>query len=222
MTSLIWFTAISATDIDRHRYAFCFPFSCSSFYRWESLPTNCKSKIIKPTLLLDALILLLCSLCPALLTISKTLRLPNNIAGVTFLAFGNGAPDIFSSISGVTSSKPDLIFSGLFGNYYICIVTLNTSLLELEVLYLELNSVNFYADPYIYLYICQSIVFNFNCIERCWNICDYNGCWKCSLERRIRSDAETTNEGPFLLYRRLIHGLAYYMENQNIFEECNR
>ncbi|CAG2106496.1 unnamed protein product [Medioppia subpectinata] len=54
-------------------------------------------------------------LCPALLTISKTLRLPDNIAGVTFLAFGNGAPDIFSSISGVTQSKPQLIFSGLLG-----------------------------------------------------------------------------------------------------------
>ncbi|CAG2166485.1 unnamed protein product [Oppiella nova] len=49
-------------------------------------------------------------LCPALLTISKTLRLPSNIAGVTLLAFGNGAPDIFSAISG--QDKPQLIFSG--------------------------------------------------------------------------------------------------------------
>ncbi|XP_054155740.1 mitochondrial sodium/calcium exchanger protein-like [Oppia nitens] len=54
-------------------------------------------------------------LCPSLLTVSKTLRLPDNIAGVTFLAFGNGAPDIFSAISGVTDAKPTLIFSGLFG-----------------------------------------------------------------------------------------------------------
>lgn len=55
------------------------------------------------------------SLCPSLLTISKTLRLPNNIAGVTLLAFGNGAPDIFSSIEGISHSKPNLIFASLFG-----------------------------------------------------------------------------------------------------------
>ncbi|KAH7637946.1 mitochondrial sodium/calcium exchanger protein isoform X2 [Dermatophagoides farinae] len=54
-------------------------------------------------------------LCPSLLTISKTLRLPNNIAGVTLLAFGNGAPDIFSSIEGISHSKPNLIFASLFG-----------------------------------------------------------------------------------------------------------
>ncbi|OTF83642.1 sodium/potassium/calcium exchanger 6-like protein, partial [Euroglyphus maynei] len=54
-------------------------------------------------------------LCPSLLTISKTLRLPDNIAGVTLLAFGNGAPDIFASIEGISHSKPNLIFSSLFG-----------------------------------------------------------------------------------------------------------
>eukprot|EP00116_Pleurobrachia_bachei_P002735 sb/3462997/ len=36
--------------------------------------------------------------CPALTVISKMLRLSQNVAGVTFLALGNGAPDIFSSI----------------------------------------------------------------------------------------------------------------------------
>ena len=34
--------------------------------------------------------------CPALSVISDTLSLSHNVAGVTFLAFGNGAPDIFS------------------------------------------------------------------------------------------------------------------------------
>ncbi|XP_074643331.1 mitochondrial sodium/calcium exchanger protein-like isoform X4 [Tubulanus polymorphus] len=43
--------------------------------------------------------------CPNLAVISKTLRLSQNIAGVTFLAFGNGAPDIFSSISAVGNAK---------------------------------------------------------------------------------------------------------------------
>lgn len=56
-----------------------------------------------------------CSLCPALLVISKTLKLSQNVAGVTFLAFGNGAPDIFSSIAGIKAAKPDLVLGELFG-----------------------------------------------------------------------------------------------------------
>ena len=37
-------------------------------------------------------------LCPSLNSISKLLRLSENVAGVTFLAVGNGAADIFSLI----------------------------------------------------------------------------------------------------------------------------
>ncbi|XP_046351644.2 mitochondrial sodium/calcium exchanger protein-like isoform X9 [Haliotis rufescens] len=43
--------------------------------------------------------------CPSLTVISKTLRLSHNVAGVTFLAFGNGAPDIFSAIAAIGSAK---------------------------------------------------------------------------------------------------------------------
>ncbi|EDO31950.1 predicted protein, partial [Nematostella vectensis] len=41
--------------------------------------------------------------CPSLTVISKTLRLSQNVAGVTFLAYGNGAPDIFSAIAAVSA-----------------------------------------------------------------------------------------------------------------------
>ena len=37
-------------------------------------------------------------------------RLSQNIAGVTVLAFGNGAPDIFSSMAGVSAERPGEIF----------------------------------------------------------------------------------------------------------------
>ncbi|XP_064613069.1 mitochondrial sodium/calcium exchanger protein-like [Liolophura sinensis] len=56
--------------------------------------------------------------CPSLKVISKTLRLSDNVAGVTFLAFGNGAPDIFSSIAAIGNSKngdAGLAFGALFG-----------------------------------------------------------------------------------------------------------
>ncbi|KAI1293578.1 putative sodium/calcium exchanger 7 [Halotydeus destructor] len=54
-------------------------------------------------------------LCPSLLVISKHLRLSQNVAGVTFLAFGNGAPDIFSSMAGVQNARPHLVLGELFG-----------------------------------------------------------------------------------------------------------
>ncbi|KAL9980632.1 hypothetical protein ACROYT_G009241 [Oculina patagonica] len=43
--------------------------------------------------------------CSSLHVISKTLRISQNIAGVTFLAFGNGAPDIFSAIAAFSQSR---------------------------------------------------------------------------------------------------------------------
>ncbi|XP_077995463.1 mitochondrial sodium/calcium exchanger protein-like [Glandiceps talaboti] len=56
--------------------------------------------------------------CPALTVISHTLKLSQNIAGVTFLAFGNGAPDIFSAIAAITGAKngdAGLAIGALFG-----------------------------------------------------------------------------------------------------------
>nr|XP_042898109.1 mitochondrial sodium/calcium exchanger protein isoform X2 [Parasteatoda tepidariorum] len=54
-------------------------------------------------------------LCPSLVVITKTLHLSQNIAGVTFLAFGNGAPDIFSSLAGTEQARLELVMGTLFG-----------------------------------------------------------------------------------------------------------
>eukprot|EP00042_Codosiga_hollandica_P057154 m.840477 g.840477 ORF g.840477 m.840477 type:complete len:624 (-) comp59512_c1_seq2:198-2069(-) len=56
--------------------------------------------------------------CPALNTISKALKLSDNVAGVTFLALGNGAPDIFSVFTSVNSVKNgiQLALGELFGS----------------------------------------------------------------------------------------------------------
>lgn len=54
--------------------------------------------------------------CPNLSAISTMLKLSHNVAGVTFLAFGNGAPDIFSAL--VAFSDPHtagLALGALFG-----------------------------------------------------------------------------------------------------------
>lgn len=43
--------------------------------------------------------------CPSLVVIAKTLRMSDNIAGVTLMAFGNGAPDVFSAIAAIGNMK---------------------------------------------------------------------------------------------------------------------
>ncbi|XP_033747126.1 mitochondrial sodium/calcium exchanger protein-like [Pecten maximus] len=58
------------------------------------------------------------SFCPALSVISETMHLSHNVAGVTFLAFGNGAPDIFSAIAAIGNAKngdAGLAIGALFG-----------------------------------------------------------------------------------------------------------
>ncbi|CAL8248229.1 unnamed protein product [Merluccius merluccius] len=54
--------------------------------------------------------------CPNLAAISTTLRLTHNVAGVTFLAFGNGAPDVFSAIAAFSHPHTaGLAIGALFG-----------------------------------------------------------------------------------------------------------
>ncbi|KHJ91678.1 hypothetical protein OESDEN_08450 [Oesophagostomum dentatum] len=55
---------------------------------------------------------------PNVAAIVAHLKISESIAGVTFMAFGNGAPDIFGSIASVLSSpkpKAGLALGELFG-----------------------------------------------------------------------------------------------------------
>lgn len=54
-------------------------------------------------------------MCPSLFVISKTLKLSQNVAGVTLVAFGNGSVDIFAAIAGMRQGKPDLVVGALLG-----------------------------------------------------------------------------------------------------------
>ncbi|XP_007468638.1 PREDICTED: sodium/potassium/calcium exchanger 6, mitochondrial isoform X2 [Lipotes vexillifer] len=70
--------------------------------------------------------------CPNLSAISTTLKLSHNVAGVTFLAFGNGAPDIFSALVAFSGPRTaGLAFGALFGYlgfyvFYVVTVVLCT------------------------------------------------------------------------------------------------
>ena len=60
-------------------------------------------------------------LSPALEAISEKLNCSESLAGVTLLAFGNGAPDLFAAISagGTTVDQNNLLMSNLFGGVFL-------------------------------------------------------------------------------------------------------
>lgn len=53
--------------------------------------------------------------CPSLEGLTETLHISPNLAGVTFLAFGNGAPDVFSNVAAFSSGTATLGLAGLLG-----------------------------------------------------------------------------------------------------------
>ena len=57
-------------------------------------------------------------LSPSLAKVCEKLNLSYNVAGVTFLAFGNGAPDVFSSVSAFSGSEnaPLIGINGMLGS----------------------------------------------------------------------------------------------------------
>lgn len=64
-------------------------------------------------------------LSPTLTKICENLNLSYNVAGATFLALGNGAPDVFSSLSSFTTSDATTsigINASLGGSVFICTV----------------------------------------------------------------------------------------------------
>eukprot|EP00794_Sanderia_malayensis_P014110 gene14110-15585_t len=64
-------------------------------------------------------LLLFYCFCPCLKTFAKSLRMSDNVAGVTLLALGNGAPDIFSVLAAITTGNNNaapLAFQELYGS----------------------------------------------------------------------------------------------------------
>lgn len=53
--------------------------------------------------------------CPNLATLAELLGLDENVAGVTFLAFGNGSPDVFSTFSAMRTNSGSLAIGELLG-----------------------------------------------------------------------------------------------------------
>uniref|UniRef100_A0A8R1HZF8 Na_Ca_ex domain-containing protein n=1 Tax=Caenorhabditis japonica TaxID=281687 RepID=A0A8R1HZF8_CAEJA len=89
---------------------------------------------------------------PSISAIVAHLRISESVAGVTFMAFGNGAPDVFGAIASVLSSptpKADLALGELFGaglfvTTMVLAVTIFTRPFEAEV-FSSIRDIAFYV-----------------------------------------------------------------------------
>ncbi|CAI5718210.1 unnamed protein product [Peronospora destructor] len=53
--------------------------------------------------------------CPVLQAIVEKYRIPPHVAGVTFLSFGNGSPDVFSNIAAFATPTPSIGITSILG-----------------------------------------------------------------------------------------------------------
>ncbi|KAK1939184.1 Cation/calcium exchanger 3 [Phytophthora citrophthora] len=53
--------------------------------------------------------------CPVLQAIVEKYRIPPHVAGVTFLSFGNGSPDVFSNIAAFSTPTPTIGVTSILG-----------------------------------------------------------------------------------------------------------
>ena len=83
-------------------------------------------------------------LSPALETMTTKFGLSDSLAGVTLLAFGNGAPDVFSSISAAQDSNSD---GKLDAVKSISIVLGGTFFITSVVMFLSVRAANMNEDP---------------------------------------------------------------------------
>ncbi|CAI5743427.1 unnamed protein product [Hyaloperonospora brassicae] len=103
-------TSSSTTFIDYNHLVHCTPLLQSS-------PALAKAVLV---LCLVLLLYLLSStadefFCPVLQAIVEKYHIPPHVAGVTFLSFGNGSPDVFSNIAAFATPTPSIGITAVLG-----------------------------------------------------------------------------------------------------------
>eukprot|EP01095_Lingulamoeba_sp_RSL-Kostka_P000724 TRINITY_DN11007_c0_g1_i1.p1 TRINITY_DN11007_c0_g1~~TRINITY_DN11007_c0_g1_i1.p1 ORF type:complete len:649 (-),score=147.37 TRINITY_DN11007_c0_g1_i1:64-2010(-) len=100
--------------------------------------------------------------CPTLAVISEILRLSPDVAGITILALGNGAPDVFSTFVGVTTLKFDIAIGALTGaGVFVTTVVVGAVTLSAQC---NLERVPFIRD--VVFYVCTVTVVFIICLTK--------------------------------------------------------
>ncbi|OQR74176.1 sodium/potassium/calcium exchanger 6-like [Tropilaelaps mercedesae] len=89
-------------------------------------------------------------LCPAAIHIAKKLGLSDPVAGATLVAFGNGAPNVFSALSGVRQGRSSMMITQLFGSG-VFVTAVVTGLVMIVVPPFTVDWASFSRDTAFYL-----------------------------------------------------------------------
>ncbi|GMH69973.1 hypothetical protein TrST_g14141 [Triparma strigata] len=167
-TAVDWFS-----DGSRCQFAndYCSGDSILNYQSWiECADTESKSfVVIGMVLWLGYLIMLLASTADnffviELQTLSTMLNLSDDVAGVTLLALGNGAPDVFTAVVGLGQDDFQLALSDLMGGgIFINTVVLGSVILCTTKENLEVDKGPFLRDLGMYI-LCTSGIFFF-CLD---------------------------------------------------------
>ena len=88
-------------------------------------------------------------LCSSLQQISKTFKLSESLAGVTLLAFGAGAPDVFASISAARGGDPEGIEMGIsviLGSSFFILTVILSAVVLYSPTVIKMNKAFFARD----------------------------------------------------------------------------
>lgn len=97
-------------------------------------------------------------------TLSSILKLSDDVAGVTLLALGNGAPDVFTAVVGLSQDDFQLALSDLMGGgIFINTAVLGSVLLVTSPPLLEVDAKPFLRDLFMYI-LCTAGIFFF-CLD---------------------------------------------------------
>ncbi|CCI40325.1 unnamed protein product [Albugo candida] len=106
--------------------------------------------------------------CPSLQSIVEIYRIPPDVAGATFLSFGNGSPDVFSNIAAFGSSTPRIGVASILGGGLLLTTVVSASVGLVSQDQLQLVPRKFVRDVAFYalavLYFC--VVFYHGTVER--------------------------------------------------------
>ncbi|XP_073971676.1 mitochondrial sodium/calcium exchanger protein-like [Rhodnius prolixus] len=98
---------------------------------------------------------------PCIGTIATKLRMSDTLAGVTVLAFGNGAPDVFTAIASKMSGLSQVFYTGIAGGCMFVVTFVAGSVLLIQPFQLDgwpfLRDIMFLLIAYLIIFTCFSI-----------------------------------------------------------------
>lgn len=159
---------------------------------------------------------------PNLATIADVFGLDDNVAGVTFLAFGNGSPDLFSTLSAMRAGSGSLAIGELVGaaSFIVSVVVGSMCIIKS----FTVNPIPFLRDVgFFTLSMCVVFYTLFDGIIEAWEAATLAGLYVCYVivvvisawwEKRRGKAWLSLDEAPTPTPRQPLPNISIYVEDE--------